>query len=163
MDSCWSCSSTVCLSHFNILRWLQCYSAIYLDRKFNMSQNCRVVRMQSCWYQGPFSDISFVNIYILAVIISRNWNHNPTKWISSFQGIPLYELSMFLFFLVPVGILLFLYISMGVVLHRAVVPGTNSSGSIHIASSTSRRDSHSQQRKQIIRMLGELVILHELQ
>ena len=68
------------------------------------------------------------------------------------QEIPLYELSTVLFFLIPVGILMFLYLSMGIALHRAVVPGVNSAGSIH-GGNTARRDAG---RRQIIRMLGKL-------
>jgi hypothetical protein len=65
---------------------------------------------------------------------------------------PLFESSMVLFFLIPVGILLFLYVSMGIALHRAGVPGANSAGSIH-GGHAARRDAS---KKQIIRMLGEL-------
>ena len=58
---------------------------------------------------------------------------------------------MILFFLIPVGILMFLYISMGLVLHRAVVPGNSSGSAIH-GGNTARRDAS---RRQIIRMLGK--------
>ena len=50
---------------------------------------------------------------------------------------------MVLFFLIPVGILMFLYISMGLELHRAVM----SHGSVHGGNAASK--------KQIIRMLGK--------
>ena len=81
--------------------------------------------------------------------------HAINEMLSFFLSLMEIRYSMFLFFLIPVGILLFLYVSMGIALYRAGVPGTNgphTSGSIH-GGNAARRDAS---KKQIIRMLGEL-------
>ena len=92
----------------------------------------------------------------LCIIISfqvkiKNISFSKTKFI--FQGYPIYEVSTILFFLIPVGILLFLYVSMGIALHRTVVPGLHSAGSVH-GGNTARQNAG---RKQIIRMLGKII------
>ena len=64
------------------------------------------------------------------------------------EGFPVYELSAVIFFVIPAGLLMFLYISMGISLHLSMKPVT-ASGSVH-----GERQINSS-RKQIIRMLGK--------
>ncbi len=91
----------------------------------------------------------------------------------------MHELSFITFFLLPSGILLYLYISMGVTLrgsirknssltnnHLTVNGGATTASYYHAGSGTSVRgggDSHiHNSRKQIIRMLGQLKLLEKL-
>lgn len=67
------------------------------------------------------------------------------------KGYPMHELATILFFIIPVGILLFLYISMAVTLAQSM-NGVGQSGSVH-----GERHVNSS-RKQIIRMLAVVVI-----
>lgn len=65
------------------------------------------------------------------------------------EGFPVYELSAIVFFVIPAGLLMFLYISMAITLHLSMRGVVASSGSVH-----GERQINSS-RKQIIRMLGK--------
>ena len=86
---------------------------------------------------------SQVNIEVFCLVISK------VDYIF-FQGYPIHQLASILFFIIPVGVLLFLYISMAITLHGSFNNKTlgGAAGSVH-----GERQINSS-RKQIIRMLG---------
>ncbi len=77
------------------------------------------------------------------------WSYVLKK--NSKQGYPMHELSFITFFLLPSGILLYLYISMGVSLRGSI---RKSNSLTHAGSVHGDRHLHNS-RKQIIRMLGK--------
>ena len=82
------------------------------------------------------------------------------------QGYPMHELSTILFFLIPVAILSYLYISMALALKGSIRKSSiavgNGGDTLAVPTSAVHGGNNSSSRKQIIRMLGiKLAYFHK--